>query len=464
MRNSITMFEQQRRGFVEGRAICLQKLKLFVVPIAARTGLVDWRVWPYLFTNTKVDVEDGNEAADEGGNEAEHEGGMAAEGDSASDSNVYSSYNEEYGSERDNDEFMDGQRRKRISKKSQSVAPLQVRHVGSDYGDSSDEVITSNSTDDEGESSKMVKRSKTFNPKNLWEMPQGDPIFPPMVKKQPGRPKKNRKKHIGEQEPEGDQVSRKGQEMRCSICHEYGHNRRTCKKKNNQPTDGRSCEARQVDESQQVEMQSHVNEIRRKEREESSSRKKKSTTKVDPRVDALIRRELSLAFKGVGVLTRESGMTYIRMPGEEMRMSYKGRHGGQFVSPIQTQSSQVQQQQQQQQQQGARHQEQQQWQPRTRNQHKGTQRKMSTVASVAPLMLHVGAVDFQTCHEASCMEEEAKGNGRFGQGYGYPSASRGPHGLEGKFRTKFGSRLIVCSRFVAQTNVELSMCARKRFK
>ncbi|PKI45348.1 hypothetical protein CRG98_034266 [Punica granatum] len=90
---------------------------------------------------------------------------MAVEGDSASDSNVYSSDDEEYGSERDNDEFMDGQRRKRISKKPQSVAPLQVRPVGSDYGDSSDEVITPNSTNDEGESSKMVKRSKTFNPR-----------------------------------------------------------------------------------------------------------------------------------------------------------------------------------------------------------------------------------------------------------------------------------------------------------
>ncbi|XP_031375322.1 uncharacterized protein LOC116189751 [Punica granatum] len=193
-----------------------------------------------------------------------------------------------------------------------------------------------------------------LNGKNLWEMPQGDPIFPPMVKKQLGRPKKNRKKHIGEQEPEGDQVSRKGQEMRCSICHEYGHNRRTCKKNNNQPTDGKVV--RQVDESQQVEMQSHVNEVSvsqqvqmqrqvevqhphapastshqsitrevqesgtstraqdirpklqiwRKERGESSSKKKRSATKVDPSVDALIRRELSLAFKGIGVLTGEN--------------------------------------------------------------------------------------------------------------------------------------------------------------
>ncbi|PKI36778.1 hypothetical protein CRG98_042824 [Punica granatum] len=55
-------------------------------------------------------------------------------------------------------------------------------------------------------------------------------------------------------------------------------------------------------------------------------------------------------------------------------------------------------------------------------------------------------------------ERAAMGKGRF------PRVARGPHGLERTFGTKLEFRLIACSRFIAQTNVELSLYARKRFK
>ncbi|PKI66122.1 hypothetical protein CRG98_013480 [Punica granatum] len=330
--------------------------------------------------------EEGNEAADEGGNEAEHEGGMAAEGDSASDSNVYSSDDEEYSSERDNDEFMDGRRRKRISKKPQSVAPLQVRHVGSDYG--------------YGWTIRSDQQKRMAEKKDLF-VGSIDALCPRIrliVEENKERSRSCLPTHAGDWKFQVKEfVNTYVVDLPAKTC--------SCRKWN---ITGIPCPhavscihyvrkdvddyVRQVDESQQVEMQSHVNEvfvsqqvqmqrqvevqhphapastslqsvtrevqesststraldirpklqIRRKERGESSSWKKRSATKVGPSVDALIRRELSLTFKGVGVLTGESGMTYIRMPGEEMMMSYKGRHGGQFVSPVQTQSSQVQ--------------------------------------------------------------------------------------------------------------------------
>ncbi|PKI74459.1 hypothetical protein CRG98_005141 [Punica granatum] len=65
---------------------------------------------------------------------------------------------------------------------------------------------------------------------------------------------------------------------------------------------------------------------------------------------------------------------------------------------------------------------------------------------------------FEGKSEQECKEETAL------NGYGCPKACRGSHELWGKFGPKFRSRLIAHSRLVAKTNVELSMCTRKRFK
>ncbi|PKI62334.1 hypothetical protein CRG98_017260 [Punica granatum] len=55
--------------------------------------------------------------------------------------------------------------------------------------------------------------------------------------------------------------------------------------------------------------------------------------------------------------------------------------------------------------------------------------------------------------------EEGKEMGSIHGGLRLVMDDRGSHESRGKFGTKFGSRLIACSRFVAQTNVELSLCA-----
>lgn len=53
-------------------------------------------------------------------------------------------------------------------------------------------------------------------------------LNPPLVKKQPGRPKKQRKK--GPEEPTNQQkASRKGLAVYCRRCLKSGHNIRTCK-------------------------------------------------------------------------------------------------------------------------------------------------------------------------------------------------------------------------------------------
>ncbi|OWM74346.1 hypothetical protein CDL15_Pgr013250 [Punica granatum] len=56
--------------------------------------------------------------------------------------------------------------------------------------------------------------------------------------------------------------------------------------------------------------------------------------------------------------------------------------------------------------------------------------------------------------KATCMEKKPKEIGWSRGSHGWSWRSHGPHSLEGKFGTKFGSQLIACSRFVAQTNVE----------
>lgn len=61
----------------------------------------------------------------------------------------------------------------------------------------------------------------------FWPKRNVEQILPPHVKKVPGRPKKERKR----EELEGRKrikLSRIGRIMRCSICHQEGHNKRKC--------------------------------------------------------------------------------------------------------------------------------------------------------------------------------------------------------------------------------------------
>ncbi|CAN1777247.1 hypothetical protein LINPERHAP1_LOCUS13978 [Linum perenne] len=88
-----------------------------------------------------------------------------------------------------------------------------------------------------------------------WVPSQYTPVLPPMVRKMPGRPKKNRVRGVEEKEDgvrrrkrkytnedlmardknDPTKISRVGRIMTCKSCKKEGHNKRTCAfNKNNQ--------------------------------------------------------------------------------------------------------------------------------------------------------------------------------------------------------------------------------------
>ncbi|CAN1140274.1 hypothetical protein LINPERPRIM_LOCUS24738 [Linum perenne] len=82
----------------------------------------------------------------------------------------------------------------------------------------------------------------------LWVQSQYAPVLPPMVRKMPGRPKKNRVRGVEEKEDvvrrrkrkytnedlmardknDPTKISRIGRIMTCKSCKQEGHNKRTC--------------------------------------------------------------------------------------------------------------------------------------------------------------------------------------------------------------------------------------------
>ena len=66
-----------------------------------------------------------------------------------------------------------------------------------------------------------------MNGLNLWNENEGVCVFPHVVRRQPGRPKQRRRVVIGERDI-GSILSKKGIPQTCSICHEVGHNRKSC--------------------------------------------------------------------------------------------------------------------------------------------------------------------------------------------------------------------------------------------
>ncbi|KAK7310502.1 hypothetical protein RJT34_08056 [Clitoria ternatea] len=65
--------------------------------------------------------------------------------------------------------------------------------------------------------------------KNMWETVQTNPLQPPPFKRQPGRPKKSRRKDPSEKDD--IRMSRKGLKCKCSVCGATGHNKTTCPSK-----------------------------------------------------------------------------------------------------------------------------------------------------------------------------------------------------------------------------------------
>ncbi|XP_039113801.1 uncharacterized protein LOC120249377 [Dioscorea cayenensis subsp. rotundata] len=83
--------------------------------------------------------------------------------------------------------------------------------------------------------------SFTVNPvkgREFWPVSDEGPLQPPVVKKMPGRPvKKRRREPLEGKHGSKTKISRHGRVFKCTICHEEGHNKLRCPKKdNNIPT------------------------------------------------------------------------------------------------------------------------------------------------------------------------------------------------------------------------------------
>ncbi|KAG5539399.1 hypothetical protein RHGRI_019818 [Rhododendron griersonianum] len=62
-----------------------------------------------------------------------------------------------------------------------------------------------------------------------WINVGGDTVEPPPLRRLPGRPRKSRRRDVDELEA-GTSQSRRSQTVKCSICLEFGHNKRSCQK------------------------------------------------------------------------------------------------------------------------------------------------------------------------------------------------------------------------------------------
>ncbi|XP_020230608.1 uncharacterized protein LOC109811316 isoform X2 [Cajanus cajan] len=72
--------------------------------------------------------------------------------------------------------------------------------------------------------------SMPSNGPNLWPIVHCEPIKPPLMRRAPGRPKKQRKRSIDEpQNPH--KLPRQHTTIKCKKCENFGHNKRTCKGK-----------------------------------------------------------------------------------------------------------------------------------------------------------------------------------------------------------------------------------------
>ena len=71
------------------------------------------------------------------------------------------------------------------------------------------------------------------NGPNMWPKAAGNLIKPPNFTKMPGRPKIRRKRDADEEPKNLTKLPRNGLQITCQVCFKVGHNKRTCKEKNN---------------------------------------------------------------------------------------------------------------------------------------------------------------------------------------------------------------------------------------
>ena len=67
-----------------------------------------------------------------------------------------------------------------------------------------------------------------MNGRNMWTATEGIYVFPLVMKRQPGRPRRNRRVDISEMQVTVPRLSKKGMRVKCTLCHQVGHNRKTC--------------------------------------------------------------------------------------------------------------------------------------------------------------------------------------------------------------------------------------------
>ena len=64
---------------------------------------------------------------------------------------------------------------------------------------------------------------------NLNDINADEEVEPPILRRLPGRPRKNRRREPGEQ-PTGLNVARRSNTIKCQTCKRFGHNKRTCQR------------------------------------------------------------------------------------------------------------------------------------------------------------------------------------------------------------------------------------------
>ena len=71
---------------------------------------------------------------------------------------------------------------------------------------------------------------KPVNGEKLWRKTSFDKFLPPRHRRMPRRPKKQRNREVHKaRRNNSSEVSRKGRQMKCSKCGEYGYNKKPCR-------------------------------------------------------------------------------------------------------------------------------------------------------------------------------------------------------------------------------------------
>uniref|UniRef100_A0A2N9FZE3 SWIM-type domain-containing protein n=1 Tax=Fagus sylvatica TaxID=28930 RepID=A0A2N9FZE3_FAGSY len=83
------------------------------------------------------------------------------------------------------------------------------------------------------------------NGPDFWPIAAGDPVLPPIHRRQPGRPKRMHRRKDPDEHQNSHKLKRNQNSLKCGQCHQVGHNKRSCKKKQTMPAGVGQTEARE---------------------------------------------------------------------------------------------------------------------------------------------------------------------------------------------------------------------------